>query len=148
MTPHTLTPVVGVVCFCKAKAGLKRSPRSFYTQTRLSLLLRLNLDYLLKTTWFHSTAVEFPRARQFSKRRRRWVGIKGSTRNGHHDPKCPSARSIRMVGEYTGVSNEGGTSAWMAADEAVGCKRLFFLYGGFLDDWSVTQLTNQLPSCR
>ncbi|GFX52784.1 uncharacterized protein TNCV_3719741 [Trichonephila clavipes] len=66
----------------------------------LSSLLRLNLDSSLKTTWFHSAAVQFPRARNHSKRRRQWEGnIKGNTLNGRRDPKCPSARCLRMVRE-------------------------------------------------
>ncbi|GFW23170.1 uncharacterized protein TNCV_3802701 [Trichonephila clavipes] len=87
---HTITPAVGTVCRCKAKAGLRRSLRGLHTRTRLSSLLRLNLDSSLKTTtWFHSTAVQFPRVRHHSKWRRRWVDVKGSTHNGHHDSKCP-----------------------------------------------------------
>ncbi|GFY15652.1 uncharacterized protein TNCV_1283001 [Trichonephila clavipes] len=78
---------------------MRRLPRSLHTRARLSSLLRLNLDSSLKTTWIHSAAVQFPRARHHSKRRRRWVDVKGSTPNGHRDPKCPSARSLRMVRE-------------------------------------------------
>ncbi|GFX13430.1 HTH_Tnp_Tc3_2 domain-containing protein [Trichonephila clavipes] len=74
----------------------------------------------LKTTWFHSAAVQFPRARHHSKRRYWWVGVKGSTYNGRSDPKCPSTRR-----EDTGVPNEGATCARMAADDAVGCTRAF-----------------------
>ncbi|GFX18790.1 uncharacterized protein TNCV_3019461 [Trichonephila clavipes] len=66
--------------------------------------------------------VQFPRARPHSNRRRRWVGVKGSTRNGHRDPKCPSARRLQ---EDTGAPDEGATCAWMAADDAVGCTRAF-----------------------
>ncbi|GFS85108.1 uncharacterized protein TNCV_4222871 [Trichonephila clavipes] len=88
---------MGAACRCKAKAGLRLSPRGLHTRTRSSSLLRLNLDSSLKTTWFHSAAVQFPRVRLHSKRRRRWVGVKGSTRNGCRDPKCPSARRLRMV---------------------------------------------------
>ncbi|GFS85475.1 uncharacterized protein TNCV_2793541 [Trichonephila clavipes] len=58
-------------------------------------------------------------------RRRRWVGVKGRTRNGHRDPKCPSARNLRIVQEDTRASSKGATCAWMAADEAVGCTRAF-----------------------
>ncbi|GFV84677.1 uncharacterized protein TNCV_4296591 [Trichonephila clavipes] len=117
------TPAVGAVCPCKA--GLRCSPRGFHTRTRLSLLLILNVDSSLKMTWFHSAAVQFPRARHHSQRRRRWVGIKGSTRNGRHDPKCPSARRFRMAREDTGAPSEGATCVWMAADEAVGYTRAF-----------------------
>ncbi|GFW79120.1 uncharacterized protein TNCV_3631511 [Trichonephila clavipes] len=124
--PHTITIAVGAVCRCNAKTGLRHSPRGLQTRTRLSSLLRLNLDSSLKTTWLHSTAVQFPRARHHSKRRRQWVGVKGSTRNGHHDDaKCPSARRLRMVREDTGAPSEGVTCAGMVADEAVGCTRAF-----------------------
>ncbi|GFT46255.1 uncharacterized protein TNCV_3126331 [Trichonephila clavipes] len=125
MVPHTITPAVGVMCLCKAKAGLRRSPRGLHTRKRLSSLLRLNLDSSLKTIWFHSAAVQFPRAWHHSKRRRRWVGVKSSTRNRNRDPKCPLARHLRMVRKDTGAPNEGATSAWMAAEEAVGCTRAF-----------------------
>ncbi|GFW66943.1 uncharacterized protein TNCV_4688281 [Trichonephila clavipes] len=69
--------------------------------------------------------VQFPRARHHSKRRRRWVGVKGSACNGRRDPKCPSAWCLRMVREDTVVPNEGATCAWMSADEAVVCTRAF-----------------------
>ncbi|GFW37750.1 uncharacterized protein TNCV_4629551 [Trichonephila clavipes] len=93
MTPHTITPAVRAVCHFKAKEGSRPSPRGLNTQTRMSSLLRLNLNSSLKTTWFHSAAVQFPRAWHHSKWRRRCVGVKGSTRNGRHDPKCPSAQA-------------------------------------------------------
>ncbi|GFX99992.1 uncharacterized protein TNCV_260281 [Trichonephila clavipes] len=103
MAPHTIAPAVGAVCRCKAKAGLRRSPRGFHTRTRLSSLLRLNnLDLSLKTTWFQSAAVQFPRARHHSKRRRRRVGVKGSSCNGRHGPKYLSVRRLRMAREDTG----------------------------------------------
>ncbi|GFX23376.1 uncharacterized protein TNCV_4936911 [Trichonephila clavipes] len=101
------------------------SPRGLHTQTRLSSLLRLNLDSLLKTTWFHSAAVQFPRARHHFKRRRRWAGFKGSTRNRHRDLKCPSARRLRMIRKDTGAPSEGAACAWLAVDEAVVCMRSF-----------------------
>ncbi|GFV85028.1 uncharacterized protein TNCV_3319671 [Trichonephila clavipes] len=125
MAPHFITPAVGAMCRSKAKAGLRGSPRGLNTRTRLSSLLRLNLDWSLKTTWFHSGAVHFHRARHHSKWRCRWVGVKGSTRNGHPYPKCPSARHLRMVREDTGAPNEGDTCTWMAADKSVGCKCAF-----------------------
>ncbi|GFW74010.1 hypothetical protein TNCV_545341 [Trichonephila clavipes] len=79
MAPYTITSAVGAVCRCKAKARLRRSPHNHHTRTRLLSLLRLNLDSSLKTTWFHSAVVQFPRARYHSKRKRRWVGGNGST---------------------------------------------------------------------
>ncbi|GFT70186.1 uncharacterized protein TNCV_3456471 [Trichonephila clavipes] len=125
MAPHTIMPTSGAVRRCKAKAGLRRSPRGLHTRTRLSSLLRLDLDSSLKKTWFHSTAVRFSCARHHSKRRRRWVGIKSSTRNGRRDPKSPSARRLRMVREDTRAPSKGATYDWMAADEAVGYTRAF-----------------------
>ncbi|GFW27180.1 uncharacterized protein TNCV_94061 [Trichonephila clavipes] len=124
MAPQTITPAVRAVCRCKAKAELRCSPRGIHTRTRLPSLLRLNLDSSLNTTWFHSAAVQSARAWHYSKRRRRWVGVKGNTRNGRH-PKCPSARHLRMAREDTGAPNEGATCSWMAADGAVGCTRAF-----------------------
>ncbi|GFT25498.1 uncharacterized protein TNCV_3173771 [Trichonephila clavipes] len=54
-----------------------------------------------------------------------WVSVKDSTRNGHRDSKCPSARPLHMVREYTLAPCEGATCASMAADEAVDCTRAF-----------------------
>ncbi|GFV58217.1 uncharacterized protein TNCV_3434001 [Trichonephila clavipes] len=122
---QTITSAVGAVCHCKAKAGLRRSPRGLYTRTRLSSLMRLNLDSSLKTTCFHSTAVQSPRTRHHSKRRLQWVSVKGSTLNGRCDPKCPSIRCLHSIREDTGAPREDVTCAWMAADEAVGCTRSF-----------------------
>ncbi|GFY19058.1 uncharacterized protein TNCV_3877461 [Trichonephila clavipes] len=116
---------MGVVCRCKAKAGLRRLFRNLHTRTRLSSLLRLDLDSSLKTTWFKYSAVRFPRAWHHSKWRRRWVGVKGSIRNGHHDPKCPSSRRLCMVRVDSGASSEGVSYAWMATDESVGSTRAF-----------------------
>ncbi|GFX12007.1 uncharacterized protein TNCV_2997911 [Trichonephila clavipes] len=33
MAPHSITPPVGAACRCKAKAGLRRSPRGLHTNT-------------------------------------------------------------------------------------------------------------------
>ncbi|GFY11568.1 uncharacterized protein TNCV_4230371 [Trichonephila clavipes] len=134
MALHAITPSVGVVCHCKTKAGLRRYPTRLHTQTRLSSLLRLNLDSRasLKTTWSHSAAVQFPRTRHHSKRRRRWMGIKGSTRNECCDPKCPSARRLRMVREDTGAPSEDSACACRVADEAVGCTQTFLTMWRYL----------------
>ncbi|GFV83000.1 uncharacterized protein TNCV_1180141 [Trichonephila clavipes] len=105
MAPHTITPAMGAVCRCKAKAGLRCSPQGLHTQTRSSSLLRLNLDSSLKTTRFHSAAVQVPRAQHHFKLRRRWVGVKDTTRNGLRDLRCPSARHLRMVREDTRASS-------------------------------------------
>ncbi|GFT26258.1 uncharacterized protein TNCV_3336361 [Trichonephila clavipes] len=114
--PHTITPAVGAaVCRCKAKAGLRRLPQGLHTQTRLSSLLRLNLDSLLKTIWLHSAGVQFPRARHHSKRRRRWVSVKGGRVMGAVIPNV----------FQSGAPSGGFTCAWIAADEAVDCVRAF-----------------------
>ncbi|GFY05031.1 uncharacterized protein TNCV_561631 [Trichonephila clavipes] len=121
MTTHTITPAVGEVCRGKEKAGLRRSPRGLHTRTRLSSLLRLNLDSPLNTTWSHSDAVQFPCLRYHW--RCQWVRVKATTRIECHDPKCPSARRLSMVREDTCAPREDATYAWMAAVEAVGCTR-------------------------
>ncbi|GFW43033.1 uncharacterized protein TNCV_1474291 [Trichonephila clavipes] len=124
MTPHTITPSVGAVCRCKAKAGLRRSLRGLHTRTRLSSLLRLNLHSSLKTTWFHSAAVQFPRERHHSKRRRRWVGVKSSTSNGRRDPNVLQPRAFMWFEKTQGILLKV-LPVWMAAHEAVGCTRAF-----------------------
>ncbi|GFU64837.1 uncharacterized protein TNCV_2144721 [Trichonephila clavipes] len=123
MTAYTITPAVGASCRCKSKAKVRRSPRGLLTQ--LPSLLRLNLYSSLKTTWFHSAAVQSPHVWHHWKQRRRWVGVKASKRNGRRDPNFPSARRLRMVREGTGASIAGDTWAWIAANEAVGCTRAF-----------------------
>ncbi|GFS60569.1 uncharacterized protein TNCV_5073501 [Trichonephila clavipes] len=116
MLPHTITPAMGAVCRCKAKAGLKCSP---HTNT-IVITAEIESGFFAKDDLFHSAAVQFPRAWHHSKRRRRLVDVKNSRSNGRRDPKCLSARCFHMVREDTGVPNEGATYAWMAADEAVG----------------------------
>ncbi|GFU63458.1 uncharacterized protein TNCV_45041 [Trichonephila clavipes] len=137
MIPHTITPAVGVVFLCKTKAGLRRSIRGLNTRTRLSSLLRLNLDSSVETNWFHSIAVQFNLAQHHSKRRCRWLGVKGSTRYERRDPKCPSARRIPMLREDTGVPDEGATCAWIAADEAIGSTCAILTMWRPSNDWSV-----------
>ncbi|GFU56324.1 uncharacterized protein TNCV_582581 [Trichonephila clavipes] len=134
MAPHTITPAVGELCRYKTKARLRRSPLGLHKRTRLSSLLRLNLDSSLKTTWFHSAAVQFPRARHHSIRRRRWVGVNGSTRNGRRDQKCPSARRHRMVREDTGpLEMVIPVPGWRPMKQLA--VRVYFLrYGSFLND--------------
>ncbi|GFT97443.1 hypothetical protein TNCV_1628701 [Trichonephila clavipes] len=48
MAPHTITPAVGAVYSCKAKAGLRRSPQGLHTHEHDCHHLRLNLDSSLK----------------------------------------------------------------------------------------------------
>ncbi|GFV13336.1 uncharacterized protein TNCV_4002761 [Trichonephila clavipes] len=137
MASRTIALAVGVVYRSISKAGLRRSPRCLHTLSRLSSLPRLNLDSSLKMTWFHSTAVQFPRAWHHSKWSRRWVVIKGSTHNWSRDPKCPSARYHRMIREDTEAPSKGTTFAWMATDQAFGLRVNFLPRGGLLDDWFV-----------
>ncbi|GFW18133.1 uncharacterized protein TNCV_4006731 [Trichonephila clavipes] len=132
MAPHTITPAVEAVCHCKAKTGLSHSPRGLHARTRLSLLLRLNLDSSLKTTWFHYSAVQFPRAWQHSKRRRRWGGVKGSTRNERRDLKCPSARRLCMVRKDTETPLLP-VPGWRTAIQ-LAVRVNFLRCGGLLDD--------------
>ncbi|GFX23430.1 e3 ubiquitin-protein ligase RNF13 [Trichonephila clavipes] len=134
MKSHTITPAVGMVCRCKAKSGFRRSPRGLYARTRLSSLLRLNLDLPQKTTWFHFDAVQIPRTRHQSKRRRQWVDVKDSTRIGRRDPKCPSVRYLHMVrGPLVKLLHVPG---WPPMKQLA--VRVHFLQcGGLPDDWSV-----------
>ncbi|GFX00435.1 uncharacterized protein TNCV_2090851 [Trichonephila clavipes] len=102
MASHTIAPAMEGPCRCKTKKGLRRLPRGLHT--RLSSLLRLNLDSSLKTIWFHSAAAQVPRAWH-----QEWVGVKGSTSNGPRNLKCPSIRRFCVVREDTGTPNEGAT---------------------------------------
>ncbi|GFX39697.1 uncharacterized protein TNCV_2104411 [Trichonephila clavipes] len=119
MAPHIITHGVGAVCRCKAKAGSRRSPRGLHTLTQLPLLLKLDLDSSLKTTWSHSVADQY----LHSKRRRWWLGTIGSVRNGRRDTRCPSARRLALVREDTGARSEGAACVWTVANEAVGSTR-------------------------
>ncbi|GFX11154.1 uncharacterized protein TNCV_4503661 [Trichonephila clavipes] len=125
MTPNTITPAVKAVCHCKANTGLRHSPRSLHTRTRLSPQLRMNLDSSLNMTWFHSAAVQFLSLSSSCVAPLPTEASMGK-RQGHHEPGCLSARRLRMVQEDTGVPNEAATCAWIAADEAVDCTRAFF----------------------
>ncbi|GFY22076.1 transposable element Tcb2 transposase [Trichonephila clavipes] len=64
------------------------------------------------------------------------MSAKGSTSYGCCDPKCPSARRLRIVREDTGAPNEGATCAWMVTNEAVGC----MMEAG----WSARRVARQL----
>ncbi|GFX53738.1 hypothetical protein TNCV_1596841 [Trichonephila clavipes] len=76
------------------------------------LCLRLDLQDLTRPSKIESgfvtkdylVPVQLPRARHDSKRRRGWVYFQGSSRNGRHDPNCPSARCLHMI---RGAPNEG-----------------------------------------
>ncbi|GFW79232.1 hypothetical protein TNCV_2476391 [Trichonephila clavipes] len=78
---------------------------------------------------------EFPRACHHFKRRRRWAGVKGNTRNGCHFPKRLSPRRLGMVREDTGILTEGATCAWRAAEEAIGFTRVR-VHSGMAADWA------------
>ncbi|GFY14111.1 uncharacterized protein TNCV_3613001 [Trichonephila clavipes] len=121
----------------KQKVGFWRSPRGLHTRTRLPSLLRLNLDSSLKTTWFYSAAIQFPRARHHSKRRSRWVGVKDITRNRRRDPKYPSARHLRMVQEDTGAPVKVLPGPGWKPMKQQAVRVLFLQCGGLLGDWSV-----------
>ncbi|GFX99981.1 e3 ubiquitin-protein ligase RNF13 [Trichonephila clavipes] len=137
MAPHTITPAVRAVCLCKAKAGLRRSPRGLNTRTRLSPLLKMNLDSSLKTIWFHSAVVQFPPARHHSKRRRRWVGVKGSTRNECHDLHVLQPGAFVWFERTWGplVKRLPVPGGWPMKELAVHVH--FLRCGDLLNDWSV-----------
>ncbi|GFS54384.1 uncharacterized protein TNCV_4808831 [Trichonephila clavipes] len=120
MEPHTITVALRVVCRCKAKARLRRLPRDPHTRTRLSSLLKWNLDSSLQTAWYHSVAVQSHRARHQSKQRRRWVGVIGRAQNGSRDTRCDSVRHLAKVREYTRARSEGAACVCTVANETVG----------------------------
>ncbi|GFU71604.1 hypothetical protein TNCV_3035441 [Trichonephila clavipes] len=92
-----------VVYHCKEKAALRHSSRGFHTRTRLSSLLKLKLDSLLKTTGFYSVAIQSRRARHQFKRRCLWVGVIGSIRNGCRDTRCSTyMRPCDGLGKHRG----------------------------------------------
>ncbi|GFX15927.1 uncharacterized protein TNCV_522341 [Trichonephila clavipes] len=123
---HTITPAVREVCHSKAKAGLRRSLRGLHRRTRLSSLLRLNLDSRVtqdSLVLFHCNLVSLctaPLQNVASMGER-----EGSTHNGCCDPKCPSERHLHVVREDTWAPSKVANCAWVAADEAVGCTRAF-----------------------
>ncbi|GFT05118.1 retrovirus-related Pol polyprotein from transposon 17.6 [Trichonephila clavipes] len=86
-------------------------------------------------TWFHSAVVQFSGARHHSKRKRRWMCVKGSTRIGCRDPKYPSAF---VWFEKT----QGPLVKVLHVPELCPKKQLavrvhFVRCGGLFDDWSV-----------
>ncbi|GFV72232.1 uncharacterized protein TNCV_636941 [Trichonephila clavipes] len=117
---HIITLAVEAVCQCKEKVGLTLTERDFHTGTRLTSLLRLNMDYSHKTTGFNSAAVQLPPAQHHSNWRHRWIVVKSSTSNRRRNPICPSSRRLLMVQENTGNPSAGATCVWMTVDEAVG----------------------------
>ncbi|GFW59567.1 e3 ubiquitin-protein ligase RNF13 [Trichonephila clavipes] len=137
MTPNTTTPAVGVVCCCKAKAGMRRSTRSIHTITRLSSLLRWNLDSWLKTTG------SIPLQSSFC--------VRGTTTNGGVDGWASRAAhvigaaipNILQLGAFVWFEKTQGslmkvlpvTGGWWMKQLAV--RGHFLRCGVLLDDWSV-----------
>ncbi|GFX99521.1 e3 ubiquitin-protein ligase RNF13 [Trichonephila clavipes] len=99
MAPHTITSVVGAVFRCKAKRGLMRLPRVLHIRTRLSSLLRLNVDSraakddLVPFRYRPVSSCAAPLQAKMST-----GGLQGQ-----RDHKCPSAWFLRMVLEDTGA---------------------------------------------
>ncbi|GFT21710.1 e3 ubiquitin-protein ligase RNF13 [Trichonephila clavipes] len=136
MAPHTITPAVGTGCRCKAKAGLRRSPWGLHTRTRLSSLLRLNLDSSLKPPG------SIPLQSSFL--------VRGTTPNGDVDGWM--SRTAHVMG--AGIPNvlQPGTFVWFEKTQGPLLKLLvpgwrpmkqlavrvhFLRCSGLLDDWSV-----------
>ncbi|GFX57337.1 e3 ubiquitin-protein ligase RNF13 [Trichonephila clavipes] len=96
-------------------------------------LLRLNLDSSLKTTWFHSAAVQFPRAR--------------------HHLKTEASRAAHVMGYAIPNVLQPGSFVWFEKTQGLLMKVLpvpgwrpmkqlaarvhFLRCDGLLDDWSV-----------
>ncbi|GFX95556.1 hypothetical protein TNCV_4825711 [Trichonephila clavipes] len=85
-------------------------------------------------------SIQSLRARHHSKQRRRWVGVKGSIRNGRRDPECPSARRLRMVREDTGSLMKVIPAPGWRPIKQLAVRVHFLQCGGILDDWSVLSL--------
>ncbi|GFU80365.1 hypothetical protein TNCV_3521391 [Trichonephila clavipes] len=64
-------------------------------------------------------------------------GFKGSTRNGCRDPKCPSARCLRMVREGHGAPSEGLPVPGWRPMKQLAVRVHFLRCVGLLIDWSV-----------
>ncbi|GFW02430.1 hypothetical protein TNCV_1733451 [Trichonephila clavipes] len=104
---HTITTAVRAVCRCKEKAGLRRTLQGIHFQKRLSSLLRLNLESLLKMTWFHSAADQFPRVcgtnpkggvDGWESRAAYVLGVKGSSRVGRQGQHtCWASRAVHVL---------------------------------------------------
>ncbi|GFV40627.1 hypothetical protein TNCV_2117031 [Trichonephila clavipes] len=105
MTPHTITPAVGVEGRCKPKAAVKWRAaviiEAFTTrppQTNTIIIIAptestfVALDDLVP---FHCSSI--PSCITPLQRRRQWIGVIGSTRNGRRDTRCRSARHLAMV---------------------------------------------------
>ncbi|GFU86316.1 uncharacterized protein TNCV_369721 [Trichonephila clavipes] len=48
MAPHTITPAMGAVCRCKAKAGLRRSPRGLHTREQTVITTEIESGFVAK----------------------------------------------------------------------------------------------------
>ncbi|GFU92035.1 uncharacterized protein TNCV_1665201 [Trichonephila clavipes] len=110
---------------CKAKTGLSRSSRGSPHTNTIVITTEIRSGFIAKDVLvsFHRSPLSScaaPLQTEASMGRRH-----GQARNGRCDPKCPSARRLRMVREDTGAPNEGATCTWMAADKGVGCMRAF-----------------------
>ncbi|GFW65816.1 e3 ubiquitin-protein ligase RNF13 [Trichonephila clavipes] len=88
-------------------------------------------------TWYHSAAVQFPRARHHSKRRRRWVGVKGSARNGHAIPNVLQPGAFVCFEMTQGPLMKVVPVPGWRSMKKLAVRVHFLRCGGLLDDWSV-----------
>ncbi|GFV75270.1 e3 ubiquitin-protein ligase RNF13 [Trichonephila clavipes] len=137
MAPHTITPAVGTVCHCKAKTGLRRSPRCLHTRTRLSSHLKLNLYSSLKRR-----PGSIPLQPSFL--------VRGTTPNGDIDGWA--SRAAHIMGAVISNALQPGAFVWFEKTHGVvkvlpvpgwqsmkqlDVRVLFFRCGGLLDDWFI-----------
>ncbi|GFW75646.1 uncharacterized protein TNCV_4428291 [Trichonephila clavipes] len=132
MASHTITPAVGVMCRCKAKAVLRRSQ---HTNT-IVITVGIESGFVAKDDLvpFRCNPVSScvaPLQMEASMGGCQRQHTKWAPRSQMSFSQAPSYGSRRHRGP-----SEGATCAWMAADEAVGCTH-FLRCGGLLDDWSV-----------
>ncbi|GFS76519.1 uncharacterized protein TNCV_1621351 [Trichonephila clavipes] len=94
MAPYTFTPAVGVVCRCKSKAGLRRSPRGLHTRNTINITAEIEAGFVAKDDL---------------------VPFLCSPVSSCVAPLRTKASILKGLSIYD----------WMAADEAVGCRRAF-----------------------
>ncbi|GFX00275.1 e3 ubiquitin-protein ligase RNF13 [Trichonephila clavipes] len=108
MAPHSITPAVGAAYCCKPKA-----------------------------IWFRFAIVQVPRACHHSKRKHRWVGVKGSTRNEATIPNVPQPGTFVWFEKIQGpLEKVLPVPGWRPMKQLV-ARVHFVICGGLLEDWSI-----------
>ncbi|GFU56871.1 hypothetical protein TNCV_2437501 [Trichonephila clavipes] len=105
---HTVGSILGVTVYCmqwhripshqlwKRCVAVKQRQHTTLSPHTNTIVITAEIEsgFVAKDDLVPFRCSQFPRARHHFKRRRRWVDVKSRTRNGRHDPKCPSARCL------------------------------------------------------